>query len=43
VNYQDLNGMAGSVNADQIDWKQTTQMTSEVRSVDLPALARGTN
>ena len=43
VNYQQLNGEAGSVDTDQIDWKQTTQMTSEVRSVDLPALARTTN
>jgi hypothetical protein len=43
VNYQDLNGVAGSVDEDQIDWRQTTQMTSEVRSVDLPALARATN
>ncbi len=43
VNYQQLNGETGSVETDQIDWKQTTQMTSEVRSVDLPALARTTN
>src|SRR5579883_1667559 len=43
VNYQDLNGAAGSVDESQIDWKQTTQMTSEVRSVDFPALARATN
>ena len=43
VNYQQLNGETGSVATDQIDWKQTTQMTSEVRSVDMPALARTTN
>jgi hypothetical protein len=43
VNYQDLHGAAGSVDAKQVDWKQTTQMTAEVRSVDLPALNRGTN
>jgi len=43
VNYQQLNGETGSVDTDQIDWKQTTQLTSEVRSVDMPALARTTN
>jgi len=43
LSYKDLNGGAGTVDADQIDWRQTTQMTSEVRSVDLPALNRGMN
>jgi hypothetical protein len=43
VNYKDLRGATGSVDARQIDWKQTTQMTAQVRSVDLPALTRGTN
>jgi len=43
VNYKDLNGIAGSVDASQIDWRQTTQMTSEVRSVDVAALNRATN
>ncbi len=43
VNYQDLKGETGSVDNDQIDWRQTTQMTSRVRSVDLPVIARSTN
>lgn len=43
VNYQELNGSEGSVNSDQIDWLRTTQMTSEIRSVDLPVGARQTN
>ena len=43
VNYQDVQGHTGSVDNDQIDWRQTTQMTSQVRSVDLPVIARSTN
>lgn len=43
LNYIDLNGQTGTVDPDEIDWRQTTQMTSQVRSVDLPALARATN
>jgi len=43
VLYQALDGKNGAVDTNQIDWRQTTQMTAEVRSVDLPALARATN
>ncbi|HKM68370.1 MAG TPA: hypothetical protein VJX70_14460 [Candidatus Acidoferrum sp.] len=43
VNYHELGGSEGSVDAEQIDWRKTTQMTSEVRSVDLPVMARQTN
>ena len=43
VLYQGLDGKSGAVDTNQIDWRQTTQMTAEVRSVDLPALARATN
>jgi hypothetical protein len=43
LNYHELNGSVGAVDADQIDWRRTTQMTSEVRSVDLPVVARQTN
>jgi len=43
VNYRQLDGSEGSVDTEQIDWPRTTQMTSEVRSVDLPVLARQTN
>ncbi|HEX8710421.1 MAG TPA: hypothetical protein VF730_01020 [Terracidiphilus sp.] len=43
LNYQELNGGGGSVSTEQIDWLRTTQMTAEVRSVDLPVVARQTN
>ena len=43
LNYHELNGAEGSVNTDQIDWLRTTQVTTEVRSVDLPVVARQTN
>jgi hypothetical protein len=43
LNYQELNGGGGSVSTDQIDWLRTTQMTAEVRSLDLPVVARQTN
>jgi hypothetical protein len=43
VTYHELNGTIGAVDTDQIDWLRTTQMTSEVRSVDLPVVARQTN
>ena len=43
LNYQELNGGGGSVSTAQIDWLRTTQITAEVRSVDLPVVARQTN
>jgi hypothetical protein len=43
VTYQSVNGTVGAVDTNQIDWLQTTQMTAEVRSVDLPVVARQTN
>jgi len=43
LNYHELNGAEGSVNTDQIDWLRTTQVTTEVRSVDVPVVARQTN
>ena len=43
LNYQELNGGGGSVSTEQIDWRRTTQMTADVRSVDLPVVARQTN
>ena len=43
LSYHDLNGAVGAVDAEQIDWRRTTQMTAEVRSVDLPVVARQTN
>jgi hypothetical protein len=41
--YQQLNGTQGAVDSTQIDWRRTTQMTAEVRSVDLPLGVRQTN
>jgi len=43
VSYQELNGKEDSVDSEQIDWRRTTQMTAEVRSVDLPAGASQIN
>ena len=43
VIYQQLNGNQGAVDSTQIDWRRTTQMTAEVRSVDLPLGASQTN
>ena len=43
LNYHALSGNDGSVDTEQIDWLRTTQMTAEVRSVDLPVVARQTN
>jgi hypothetical protein len=43
VTYHQLNGTVGAVDTEQIDWLRTTQMTSEVRSADLPVVARQTN
>jgi len=43
VTYHELNGAVGAVDTAQIDWLRTTQMTAQVRSVDLPVVARQTN
>jgi hypothetical protein len=43
LQFVDLNGKAGSVDVNQVDWRKTTEMTSEVRSVDLPAMSRQIN
>jgi len=43
LSYRELNGAEGSVDTQQVDWLRTTQMTAEVRSVDLPVVARQTN
>jgi len=39
LQFQDVSGKPGSVGVNQVDWRKTTEMTSEVRSVDVPALA----
>jgi hypothetical protein len=43
VTYHAVDGSVGAVDTAQIDWLRTTQMTAEVRSVDLPLVARQTN
>jgi hypothetical protein len=43
LEFQQLNGTKGAVDVNEVDWRKTTEMTSEVRSVDLPVLARQTN
>lgn len=43
VNYRTWNGTEGSVDETQVDWRKTTEMTSQARSEDLPILARQTN
>jgi len=43
LEFEQLNGTKGAVDVNDVDWRKTTEMTSEVRSVDLPVLARQTN
>jgi hypothetical protein len=43
VTYRELNGTVGAVDTALIDWLRTTQMTAQVRSSDLPVVARQTN
>jgi hypothetical protein len=43
LEFLQLNGTKGAVDVNDVDWRKTTEMTSEVRSVDLPVLARQTN
>jgi hypothetical protein len=43
INYRALNGTEGSVDEAQVDWRKTTELTSEVRSADRPLVARQTN
>ena len=43
LEFVELNGTRGAVGVNDVDWRKTTEMTSQVRSVDLPVLARQTN
>ena len=43
LEFVELNGTRGAVDVNDVDWRKTTEMTSQVRSVDLPVLARQTN
>ena len=39
--YRELNGKEGAVDVNHVDWKQTTEMASAVKSVDAPPVAAG--
>lgn len=39
LQFQDLSGKVGAVAVSQVDWKKTTEMSSGVRSVDMPTLS----
>ena len=43
LEFDDLSGKRGSVAVKDVDWRKTTQLTSAVRSVDLPSVARQIN
>jgi hypothetical protein len=41
--YRLLDGTQGAVNTSDIDWRKTTEMTANVRSVDLPSVTSQTH
>ena len=41
--FQDLQGRKGSVDVKDVDWRKTSEMTSQVLSVDVPLASRQTN
>lgn len=43
LNYRAVSGTEGSVDEAQVNWRKTTELTSEMRSADRPMLARQTN
>jgi hypothetical protein len=43
LKYRELNGAEGAVAMEQVDWKKTTELTAEARSVDVPMMASQTN
>jgi hypothetical protein len=43
LSYRALNGVEGSVDEAQVDWRKTTEMTSQVRSADRPVMLSQTN
>ena len=43
LEFVELDGTTGAVDVNDVDWRKTTEMTSRVRSVDPPILARQTN
>jgi len=43
LKYRELNGTEGSVAMEEIDWRKTTELTAEARSVDVPMMASQMN
>jgi hypothetical protein len=43
LKYRELSGAEGTVAMEQVDWRKTTELTAEARSVDVPMMARQTN
>jgi hypothetical protein len=43
LKYRELNGAEGTVATEQVDWRKTTELTAEARSVDVPMMASQTN
>jgi len=41
--FLDAQGRKGSVDINDVDWRRTSEMTAEVRSVDTPHIARQLN
>lgn len=43
VSFKGLNGLEGSVDQAQVDWRKTTEMTAQVRSADRPMMSSKIN
>jgi hypothetical protein len=43
LEFRQLNGTEGSVDVSEVDWLRTTEVSSGVKSVDMPEVARQTN
>jgi hypothetical protein len=43
VSYRALSGIEGSVNEAQVNWRKTTEMTSQLRSADRPMMSSQIN
>jgi hypothetical protein len=41
--FQDTQGRKGGVDVNEVDWRKTTGMTTEMRSADKPLVARQLN
>jgi hypothetical protein len=43
LQFEDLSGKTGSVDVKQVDWKKTTEMSAQVKSMDVTPVARQVN